>query len=456
MHPQGLPLQSRVGRFAVVGLGGLVVQVLVLEALTRLTVLDYRAAAVLAVEAAVLHNFVWHERWTWKVPKGVGSCLRRAIRFHSTTALLSIPGNVLLMALFVEALGWPVLLANLTAVAVLGIANFRMADSWVFRDNTCELSGGRIPATKRRVATRRCGLTATAGVGLVLTSAGPVFAGPPAETAEAWDRYVALTERRINAQLADGRRFLTMDFESTRGAARRKLESGNLLIEQAGPEGTLAGSFEVPGGMIHHWRGYVFVAGGRLDTLMANVSDPTGPGSIQQADVLETRVLSRHADGLRLFLKLQRHSLVSVAYNTEHDVRYQRYSRTRASSRSRATRIAELDDVGLPSERERGRNEERGFLWRMNSYWRYEAVPAGVIVELESLTLSRGLPWGMRSAIRPLIERVARESIERTLVTIDQRARLATSRGERRSGERGLFVGNVGHLNPQVPRVCRI
>ena len=457
IYPEGLPLRSRVARFALVGLWGLLVQMLVLEALTRLTVLDYRIAAVLAVEAAVLHNFVWHERWTWKVPKGVGSRLRRAARFHSTTALLSILGNVLLMTLFVEALGWPVLLASLAAVAVLGIANFRAADSWVFRESKCELPGGRIPVAKRRAAARRCGLPVTAGACLLLTTAGPVFAGPPTETVEAWDRYVALTERRIDAEIADGRRFLTRDFGTTSGAGDwRKLQSGNLLIEQAAPEGTEAGSLEVPGGMIHHWRGYVFIAGARLDALMSNVSDPTGPRSIQQEDVLETRVLSRHANGLRLFLKLQRRSLVSVAYNTEHDVRYQRHSRTRASSRSRATRIAELDDVGLPSERERGRHEDRGFLWRMNSYWRYEAVPGGVIVELESLTLSRGLPWGMRSAIRPLIERVARESIERTLVTLDRRTRLQTSGGERRTGERRSFVGNVGHLNPQVPRVGRI
>jgi hypothetical protein len=146
--------------------------------------------------------------------------------------------------------------------------------------------------------------------------------------------------------------------------------------------------------------------------------------------------LSRHADGLRLFLKLQRQSLVSVGYNTEHDVRYRRHSSVRASSRSRATRIAEVDDVGLPSERERGPDDDRGFLWRMNSYWRYEAVPGGVIVEMESLTLSRGLPWGTRTVVRPLIERVARESIERTLVTLDQRVRLAASGSERRG-----FVG---------------
>ena len=103
---------SRVGRFALVGLGGLVIQMIVLDLLTRVAALDYRAATVLAVEAAVLHNFVWHERWTWRVPKGAGSRLTRAVRFHSTTAVLSIVGNVVLMSLFVEALGWPVLLGE--------------------------------------------------------------------------------------------------------------------------------------------------------------------------------------------------------------------------------------------------------------------------------------------------------------------------------------------------------
>jgi len=456
MYPESLPLRSRVARFALVGFGGLVVQVLVLEALTRLTVLDYRAAAALAVEAAVLHNFVWHERWTWKVPKAVRGCLRRAARFHSTTAVLSILGNVLLMTLFVEALGWPVLLANIIAVAVLGMANFRTADSWVFRERECEVPPSWISLSNRRAAARRYGIPITAGAGLLLTTAAPIFAGPPTETTEAWDRHVAMTERRIDAELADGRRFLTKDFDTTRGAGDwRTLQGGNVLIEAAS-EGTEAGSLQVPGGMIHHWRGYVFIAGARLDALMSNVRDPTGPRSIQQEDVLETRVLSRDADGLRLFLKLQRRSLVSVAYNTEHDVRYRRHSPTRASSRSRSTRIAELDDVGLPSERERGPNDDRGFLWRMNSYWRYEAVPGGVIVELESLTLSRAVPWGMHSAIRPLIERVARESIQRTLGTLEQRTRVATSGGERGTGERRRFVGNVGHLNPQVPRVGRI
>jgi hypothetical protein len=51
----------------------------------------------------------------------------------------------------------------------------------------------------------------------------------------------------------------------------------------------------------------------------------------------------------------------------------------------------------------------------LNSYWRYQAVPGGVLVELESLTLSRSVPWGAGAVVRPLVDQVARESISRTL-----------------------------------------
>jgi len=101
-----------------------------------------------------------------------------------------------------------------------------------------------------------------------------------------------------------------------------------------------------------------------------------------------------------------------------HDVSYRRSGVHRVSSRSVATKIAEVDGAGTPEERERAPGDDRGFLWRLNSYWRYEEVPGGVIVELESLTLSRNIPFGLATVVRPVIERIARESIVRTLVGI--------------------------------------
>ena len=117
------------------------------------------------------------------------------------------------------------------------------------------------------------------------------------------------------------------------------------------------------------------------------------------------------SDSLDLFIRMTRTKVVTVTYDTEHHVEFRRHGSLRASSRSVATRIAELDDQG----RAKPPGEDRGFLWRMHAYWRYKQVRGGVIVDLESLTLSRGIPLGMGAMVSPLINRVARELMWRTL-----------------------------------------
>jgi hypothetical protein len=126
------------------------------------------------------------------------------------------------------------------------------------------------------------------------------------------------------------------------------------------------------------------------------------------------RVLDRGTDSLDLFIRMTRTKIVTVTYDTEHHVEFRRHGPLRASSRSVATRIAELDDQG------QGRipGEDRGFLWRLNAYWRYEQAGGGVVVDLESLTLSRSIPLGMGTIVSPLINRIARESMSRTLDSI--------------------------------------
>jgi len=126
-------------------------------------------------------------------------------------------------------------------------------------------------------------------------------------------------------------------------------------------------------------------------------------------------VLERRGDHLQLYVRMTRSKIVTVTYDTEHMLDYRRHSPARASSRSVATKIAELEGAGTQDEREKAPGEDRGFMWRLNSYWRYEQVNDGVIVELESLTLSRSVPLGLGTVVQPIIDRVARESIDRTL-----------------------------------------
>ena len=167
------------------------------------------------------------------------------------------------------------------------------------------------------------------------------------------------------------------------------------------PAGTL---IPVSGGTIHHWRGSTLVRGTTVDKVVAALMHPGTPP--RQEDVLESRVLSRRANGLRVYLKLSRSAIVTVVYDTEHDVTFERRSPGLAVSRSVATRIVETG------------GGDRGFLWRLNSYWTYTQVGRDVRIDLQSLSLSRAVPRVARAVAGPLINRVARESLVRTLETL--------------------------------------
>jgi hypothetical protein len=168
--------------------------------------------------------------------------------------------------------------------------------------------------------------------------------------------------------------------------------------------------------MVHHWRGAVLIPGSKLEMLLRNLqSDVPDMG---QADVLRASVLERGPESMKVFLRLRRTRFVTVVYNTEHEVRFHRWDASRASSTSVAMKIAEVENPGTPSERELPPGSDRGFLWRWNAYWRYEETPAGVVVECESVSLSRDMPSVLRYLVGPLVESTARESMERTLTSM--------------------------------------
>jgi hypothetical protein len=207
-----------------------------------------------------------------------------------------------------------------------------------------------------------------------------------------------------------------MDFSPSAAADRRAVLAGNFVVHDmttAGPDGS---SIDVPDAMVHHWRGAVLLPGVRLDQVLARLQAEV-PGSGQD-DILASAILDRGANRMNVYLKVQRRRIVTVVYNTEHHVTFTRYGAARASSASTATKIAELANPNTPDERELGPGADRGFLWRWNSYWRYEQVPAGVIAECESISLSRGVPFGLGLIAGPIISSTARESMERALVAV--------------------------------------
>jgi putative flippase GtrA len=341
-----------------VGALGFVLQI---GAITLLTVAGgwpYLAATALGVELAVLHNFCWHERWTWNDRSygdvRPGTRLGRLARYHAGTGATSIAGNVLLTVVIVEQLGMAPVLANAIAVAVMSCANFLVADRWVF--------------VRRPVA--------AAGVMLLMPVAS-AYAQPRPHTIAAWNQYIATAESRHAPSRA------LVDGEDAQGETIR-----------------------IEDGTIHRWRGAVVVRNIRVEELVSRLMNPGTPPP--QEDVVESRVLARDGDSLRVYLRLVRSSIVTVTYDTEHDVTFRWQGPGLATSRSVATRIAEAG------------GGDRGFLWRLNSYWRYVQQGEDVRVELESLSLSRGVPTVLRPVASPIVGRIARESLLRTLASLQR------------------------------------
>jgi hypothetical protein len=284
--------------------------------------------------------------------------LARLVRFNVATGLISIGGNLILMEILVEALGLPPLIGNAIAVGLLSVVNFIVSDRWVFT----------LPPSPS-------GFGEAGLVTLLLFSPVDATAGPSQGTLRAWDAYVARAEAQLDP------------------APRPVLRAGAYATEGA--------SSDVPGGTISDWRGAAFLPGITLDQLLHRLQDPGTPPP--QEDVVSARVIARSADGLRVSIRLVRRSIVTVSYDTEHEMTFRRRTPTLATARSVATRIEEIG------------GDDHGFLWRLNSYWCYEERAGGVMVELRSLTLSRDVPSLLRPLASPLVRRVARESMVRTL-----------------------------------------
>jgi putative flippase GtrA len=118
-------------RFNLVGAMGMCVQLSVLAVLNHAWPGHYLAASAIAVEAAIVHNFVWHVRFTWRERARSGWVWPLA-RFQMANGAVSLAGNLVLMRLLVQGARVPVVAANVVAIAVCSVVNFWLGDMWAF------------------------------------------------------------------------------------------------------------------------------------------------------------------------------------------------------------------------------------------------------------------------------------------------------------------------------------
>jgi len=401
---------TRFVRFSIAGLGGFAVQIVTLAALTHLLGVHYVAATIVAVEAAILVNFLQHEHWTWGARvrgcEGAGvrgaGMLGRLLKFNALTAVTSILGSVVVTTFLVETASMVPIVANSISVIVLGALNFVGSDRFVFR---------------------------AAALALLIVVAPSAQASEEAtlkaKTASDFAKYVAAVETRRAKDITSNEPFLDIERQPAAELARTMaaLKRGEVIVTRGAARDASSNEVSIEGGLINHWRGTVFVPNVKLDVMLKVLQEPQSDKH-KQEDVLSSRVVSRDGDSQKVFLRLRRTKFVTVVYDTEYDVEYRRIAIDRAWSNSISTRIAEIENAGTPQERALPEGNDSGYMWRLNSYWRYKQLDGGVLVEIESLTLSRSLPAIIGPLIRPIVNSTARESMTRTLASV--RARFAS------------------------------
>jgi putative flippase GtrA len=382
-----------------VGALGFVVQMTVAAALLAAGLVPV-VAALLAIEAAVVTNHLWHRRWTWRERVGALAWPGTLLRAHlgaGGTSLVVGAGTVGALAGQV-----PPLAAQVIAVGLCAIANYWLADRWIFGGRDRSPKGPPVPTRPRPLL---------AVSGLLLLVAGEAHADGPTRTAlQSWDRYASLLDRSRAADLARGVEAWATDDDPTGARVRAVVTRGEIAVTRR----TVSGA-DVDDATLEHWQGSLLVRGVTLAHVAQRLRHPDRYP--QPPDVLSLKVSGWSDDGHDLYLRLTRSLLISATYDTWHRVHHQARGPTRLDSTSLVTRIEEVHEAGTPAERRVRLEDSRGFLWRMQSYWRFTAVPEGVIVTCESISLSRPVPTGLGLISRPIITRVARESMTTALRT---------------------------------------
>ncbi len=236
------------------------------------------------------------------------------------------------------------------------------------------------------------------------------FARLTPEAAGAFDRYVETEEAQMNRDLA-AERFLLIDAKREQ---RARLRGGEVVIE-AGASSSGSDEVKIPGGMIQDWVGSMFIPGATLTQVKALLQDYEKYREFYKPEVIESKLLGRSGDEYDVFLRLYKKQVLTVVLNTNYHVRYGMLDAHRMQVESHSTRIAEVKDHKRSYTEEEPVGHDTGFLWRLNSYWRFEEADGGVYEQCRAISLSRDVPLGLGWMIKGFIAKFPKESMQNTL-----------------------------------------
>ena len=228
------------------------------------------------------------------------------------------------------------------------------------------------------------------------------------ETLGAFEAYIGHAEAEMQPALSGSGLFLWSDAAPKRS---EEVRQGKILAEIWLGKGPV----KVPGGLIHDWIGAAFAPGAAIREAVALLQDYDNHKNVYKPEVIRSKVIGRQGNDFQVYLRLLKKKIITVVIDTDHSVHYEALSPTRWTCRSYSTRICEVEDAGKPNEKVLPADAGFGFLWRLDSYWRFEERDGGVFLECRAISLTRDIPKGLAWIIDPIVGKLPKESLVNTL-----------------------------------------
>jgi hypothetical protein len=226
---------------------------------------------------------------------------------------------------------------------------------------------------------------------------------------QAWDAYTQTVRTQMEARLTGAQPFLWVQESEPRMHAIR---SGGIPVEPIGGTGHLA----VAGGLIHHWIGAVFLPGVTVSQVLAKLDEYEAYSSFYKPTVINSRLLSRDGDNRRFSLRYARKvSVVTSVIDADYEADYFQLGPNRWWSICRSTRIQEVEHQGKADERLQPIGAGAGYMWRFCSITRVVEMDHGVILEMETIALSRDIPSAVAWFVNPIVDHLSRSILRTSL-----------------------------------------
>ena len=224
----------------------------------------------------------------------------------------------------------------------------------------------------------------------LLTASGPARAQPPAAAVSAFNSYVGTVECAWINSIGHKIGFIA-PVASGRSDSEARLRKGELIIEQLTPS---AGA-DLPGAMLHHWRGTGFVPGAAAADFERLMKDFNAYPQHFSPQVLQAKVLAQHGDLFHAAMRVRQKHVITVVMDTTYDITYGRLDARHGNSISRSTQIQEIGSPGTSSERALSAQRRARLPVALNTYWSYEERDGGLYMQIESVSLTRSIPNGL-------------------------------------------------------------